>query len=205
MRNFVLQRCQGGALAVAGLLLGTLGAGAVPITGEIHFAGRFVPIDVNGNSVSLVTSTGIQFNNPSGILHSTGDFAAYVTPDVSLATFTSAFQFNPLTPSPVDPLWSAGGFSFTLTGIEILFQGLRPQDQQQQLLLFGTGYMSGNGYDTTSGSWNFSGQGSGVFSFSADSVASGTAVPDGGQTLILLGMALLGLIFAPRLKAFANA
>ena len=57
----------------------------------------------------------------------------------------------------------------------------------------GTGTISGNGFDVTSGTWNFTTQNPSAharFSFSA---ASGGAVPDGGSGVALLGIALVGI------------
>jgi hypothetical protein len=190
MKNLAVKHCRGGILAVGGcLLLSTLGASAVPITGEIHFGGQFTPIDSGSSASSLGSATGIKFVNPSLVLAASGDFASYVTPWISQATFVPEFQFNPLSPSPVAPLWSAGGFSFTMNAVQITLQ------TSDQLTLLGTGYLSGNGYDMTYGSWNFTGQGSGLFTFSADNVASrSTNVPDGGNTVVLLGLGLLSLV-----------
>jgi hypothetical protein len=57
---------------------------------------------------------------------------------------------------------------------------------------FGTGIITGNGFDDTAGTWSFTAQddpSNGVFSFSGGSQAT----PDGGATVALLGLALAGI------------
>ncbi len=184
-----LSKVVGGA--VASIIVGTLSCSAVTISGEIHFACAFTPIDSAENPVSLLNATGIKFQNPVAVLISSGDFSS-VTPYVDTATFIDSFQFLPsLNPSPVDPLWTVGGFSFRLENVTVTTHNGIDLD------LFGTGYLYGNGFDETYGTWNFQGgsAGGGMFSFKADNAA----VPDGGETLLLLGMSLLGVaVFASR-------
>jgi hypothetical protein len=170
----------------------SISASAIPISGEIHFLGTYTPIDNSGNSTSLGLATGLDFNNPNLVVGASGDFADYVSPWLSTATFVDSFSFNPLNPSPVDALWSAGGFQFTLTAVDVLAQS------QDLLSLVGTGEISGNGFDATPGTWNLFG---GKFLFYANDTASSGAptqpipVPDGGSTLMLLGAILLGVCF----------
>jgi hypothetical protein len=137
----------------------------------------------------LDSATGIQFVNPSVVIVASGDFASYVSPWISQATFIPSFNFNPLSPSPVNPLWAAGGFSFTMNAVQIVYQ------DNLQLNLLGSGYISGNGFDATYGSWNFQGGGSGLFTFRANDSSAGVAVPDSGNTLVLLGGAFIALGF----------
>ena len=94
--------------------------------------------------------------------------------------------FNPSTPTP--GLWSVGGFTFDLLSSTIITQN------PFVLAITGTGIVSGNGFDATQMDWAFTTQSSGgrthlVFSFSAN----GTAVPDGGAAVALLGIALTGV------------
>src|SRR5690606_16134345 len=67
-----LSKVVGGA--VASIIVGTLSCSAVTISGEIHFAGAFTPIDSAENPVSLLNATGIKFQNPVAVLISSGDF-----------------------------------------------------------------------------------------------------------------------------------
>jgi hypothetical protein len=190
------------ACAVAACLaLSTAPVDAIPITGEIHFAGAFSAIDSVGGSASLGAATGLAFLNPAGVLFASGDFGTFVTPFVTPATFIPSFQFNPLSPSPVDPLWSAGGFSFSMSAVQITHQ------DNAQLNLLGTGWISGNGFDTTYGTWNFQGGGSGYLTFRASSTPGqyDVRVPDGGNTLMLLGVAILGVTFIGFVNGRRNA
>jgi hypothetical protein len=62
------------------------------------------------------------------------------------------------------------------------------------LVIQGTGILSGNGFDPTPGTWSFTSQSpdaGGVFSFSAS--GGFQAVPEGGTTLALLGVAFIGV------------
>ncbi len=166
-------------------------AGAVPITGTIDFAGQ-----ATFNTMSLATATQvINFrpftggpNNTAAITNATGSFATTITPGVTFASFPNIYIFNPS--SPVTPLWTAGGFTFNLTSSTIVTQN------SASLMITGVGILTGPaGFDPTPGIWSFTTQSSGgapsaSFSFSADAAA----VPDGGSTVALLGVALLGVV-----------
>jgi hypothetical protein len=94
--------------------------------------------------------------------------------------------FNPSTPTP--GLWSVGGFTFDLLMSTIVTQNAN------FLTITGTGTITGNGFDPTSGTWAFSTQNSSgrpktIFSFSADDAP----VPDGGSAVALLGIALTAI------------
>jgi hypothetical protein len=176
------------------LALGVSSLQAIPISGEIHFLGTYAPIDSNGAQASLGTATGLDFNNPSLVVGASGDFSSYVTPWMSTATFVDAFNFNPLAPSPVQ-LWSAGGFNFTMTAVDVITQ------TDSLLSLLGTGQISGNGFEATAGTWSlwggrflFYANDKGVPGSSSDS--DPVRVADGGSTLMLLGAALLGIGYA---------
>ena len=89
-------------------------------------------------------------------------------------------------------LWTAGGFTFNLSASSITLQN------NSFLLVEGTGFIVGNGFDQTAGTFSFSTQENDVdgrFSFSAAGIATPTStnVPDGGATIALLGLSLLGL------------
>lgn len=175
----------------AGLLLGAVilvagSVNAVPISGEVHFVGGFSPTGGSG----LDDATGLSFGSPSYIWTASGSFSSLAS---TMATFTS-FDFAPLS-SPVN-LWSAGGFSFALDSITINLQSAT------QLNLSGSGILSGPaGFDPTPGNWNFQGGGSSGFTFRADNNATSSPVPDGGNTVLLLGAALAGVGACRRLRA----
>ena len=169
-------------LAAIGMLSGGIlsqNAEAIPISGNITFAGS-----VTFDTASLGSATTAYFQN-TVVQSVDGDLDLFVNDQDSVA-MASAWVFNPSTDT--DPLWSVGGWSFHLTSSTVVFQ------TNQWLLITGEGTVSGHGgdgYEETSGTWQFSTQSpsaGGKFSYSAAS-----SVPDGGSTLILLGTALLAV------------
>lgn len=162
-----------GAIVALLMVFGAFPASAALIIGDISMSGDFAPT----GGTNLSDATGIDFLGDDFTVNgANGDFAG-------LAGMTGSiqdFQFNPLAPSPVDPLWSVGGFTFALDAISIDFQN------ESFLLLSGTGVIAGAGFDDTSGIWNLSGNSAGaLFNFSAGS----TFVPVPGS-LLLFGSAL---------------
>ena len=142
------------------------------------------------NSLATATKVNIWFDDHNNPGHSTveaggtGDFAG-ILPGTQ-ATMHNGWIFNPSTPTPA--LWSVGGFTFDLLSSTIVTQNA------SFLSISGTGIVSGNGFEPTAMDWAFTTQSSGgrthlVFSFSAN----GTAVPDGGAAVALLGIALTGV------------
>lgn len=165
---------------VASLLIAPFAANADPIEGGVGFGGAFAPT----GGTSLADATGINFLT-AYVLASSGDFAI---PAFTGVAFTD-FQFNPLTPSTIAPLWSvvSGGttYSFDLSSIVVNLQ------TSNQIALEGTGVLSATGFDDTPGAWSFSGDAAGSIVFTFSSVtAAATAVPEPG-TLALLGIGLL--------------
>ncbi len=177
----------------------TLGAQAVPITGDIDFAGQAF-----FNTTSLATATRVMnfraneaaANNTAVVTSATGSFSTIAAG--TLATM-NPYTFNPST--PVTPLWTVGGFSFNLTSSTIVLQS------STFLAISGTGILTGPaGFDPTPGLWAFTSQQAGggsqqSFSFSANTTAVG--VPDGGSTVALLGAGLIGVVALRR--KFAKA
>jgi hypothetical protein len=172
------------------VLLGSLFTGtqaqAAMIDGAITFAGG-VRLDKKLALATTVTS----FSNVK-VQSLDGDFTGFVAV-LDPTTMAATWKFNPSTPTP--GLWSVGGFTFDLGSSVVVRQ------DSSWLLITGVGTVTGNGFDATSGSWNFSTQGpkaGGVFSFSGAS-----QVPDSGATAILLGLALAGAEIIRRKLAFA--
>ena len=152
-------------------------ANAAFISGLISFDGQ-ANLD-NSNlalATKVITWSGVEAGPPI-----TGDFAAFVS-NHAPAAFTDGWAF---TSGSVTPLWTCGGFTFDLTSSAIQFQ------TSKALWVSGTGTVSGNGFEPTVGTWDFSTQtGSGTaFRFSS----STEAVPDGGTTMALFGFSLLSL------------
>ncbi len=132
--------------AFAALMIATGNPGtavAQQITGDIGFGGVFKPANNSFASAPLGNATSIDYNG-NGIqdtglgfvVLATGDFAT-LAPVGSFASL-SDFLFNPLPAGGVNPLWSAGGFSFALDSIFIDTQNA------STLSLIGTGTVSGN-------------------------------------------------------------
>jgi VPDSG-CTERM motif len=95
--------------------------------------------------------------------------------------------FDPFT-VPVIPLWS-----FTYLGVTYSFEllhGFIANRGPDTLTLQGAGILMITGYDPTPGFWILTAnQAAGTFSFSS----SNSAVPDGGMTVVMLGLALCGI------------
>ena len=179
---------------VAATICGVAGmAQAVPITGDITFAGG---VQLNTSSAGTATEV-LAWTGPGGtgmpvVISDDGSFSG-IAPGTQVA-FTSPWFFNS---GAVASLWSVGGFTFDLTSSHIVFQGGNPAG----VLVDGIGSVSGNGLDSEAMTWSFStsdpgatGSDSLIFSFQAASgTTGGGTVPDGGTTAMLLGLSVLGL------------
>lgn len=178
--------------ALFGLL--TQHAQAAPITGTIDFVGV-----VTYDTTSLATATKVNIWNSSIVTKDTLDFSS-VSPG-SNPVMGAPWTFNsgtPALPAPgpgVSNLWQVGGFDFDLTSSTVVLQSAT------FLNVTGVGTASGNGFDTTPGTWSFTssksnGQDSQTFGFQ-----SSTAVPESGTVVLLVpGVLLLGGIHLLRRK-----
>ena len=154
-------------------------AQADQIQGDINFTGQVTYDTGNVGTANSVTGW---FNTFVGT--ASGDFSGL---DGAAATFTAPWVFDP--PSPRVPLWTVGGFTFDLTTSSIVFQ---TTSFGGILVVQGNGIITAAGFDPTAGTWSFTSNGPGAdgqFSFSAGT----SAVPDGGATVMLLGLALAGV------------
>jgi hypothetical protein len=188
------------AVIAAGLVTSAFStqAHAARINGTIDFAGS-----VRFNSSALQTATHLQdatqvaqwrdvFGNLgfSNVAATSGDFSGIALG--TQATMATPWIFSPSTATP--GLWSVGGFTFDLLSSTVVMQ------TATFLNITGTGFISGNGFTSTAATWAFTVQNAGgshdFFSFSANSATQG--VPDGGSTVMLLGVALGALAMARR-------
>jgi hypothetical protein len=163
-------------------------AKAVPINGTITFS----PPDPNtfGSVTTVAGTTTVAFPTPMLVQTTVGDYNA--VPLLTPATFTN-FSFtgsgaaSTLVGAPIT-VWTVGGFSFQLTSL------LSTTVTPGVFSILGTGIASGAGFQDTAGVFSLSGTGNQPsFTFQASTTASGVAVPDGGATVALLGLTLVGL------------
>lgn len=186
------------ASLLVALALGSA-ANAGSITGSISFASDPNTLingltlqDSGGNpTADLSNAFGVKTWGNASVNGTIGSFAVI---DVgTIPTMAAPWIFNPST--PLLALWSVTDngvtFTFNLTSSTIALQNAA------FLSVSGTGTVTGTGYTQTPGTWNFSTQEpdvGGKFTWSA----SAAAVPDGGTTMALFGLSLLGLYGAGR-------
>lgn len=185
----------------------SLQATPMPISGSIAFSGDVTlgsstsPGSVNAGNATEV----VNFINPVTVGGASGTFASYITSVPTPAIFTSGtWSFNDST--AINNFWMVDGFTFTLNSSHIVSQGYTVVAGQTlgSVTVAGTGTVIGNGYAQTTMSWQFTTQdpsstylntnsvynGDTIWSFSASDRSS---VPDGGATVMLLGIALSGV------------
>jgi hypothetical protein len=172
-----------GALAFAVLcgLFCHQAAAAGPIKGQIDFIGTVSFGDNIGNTnVSLTSATRVSTWISSVVSQDSLDFSS-ISPGTNV-TMAAPWIFSPSTNTP--SLWSVGGFTFDLASSVVAAQ------TSNFLNVTGLGTASGNGFNSTPGTWSFTasspnGQNNGTFSFQ-----SNTAVPESGTVGLLATGAL---------------
>lgn len=181
------------SIAIAAIAIAaTQFASAAKINGEIAFDGT---VNLNGS-----TQTATAFTSFTNVKVATDTQTAdYVGLD-GLDTSMTGFSFAPFS-GPVNTLWEVvdglSTYSFVLeqlTGVSRFTIG-----SQNFLVVSGTGTASATGFEDAKGSWSLttqSGSSKSTLSFS-----SATDVPDTGATALLLGLGLVGLASARRLRA----
>jgi hypothetical protein len=171
---------------------------ASPIVGSVAFEDGDAILNntlATATAVTGYSSADPILVNPNSI-GTNGDYAGTGGATVTFAAFT----FSPaLSPNPVNPLWTftsgADTYSFTLTSVGIALQNSSFLD------LSGLGTLS---IKTTVGGANVFSPTTGNFTFDIQSstgnpqdtfefTASNAALPDGGWTVALLGIALGGI------------
>ena len=163
------------------------------ISGEISFDGT-----ITFNTPDIASSTVITSFSNERVSAGTqmGDYSS--VPDNTAVTFAEPINFA----SFVGPLnnfytFTLGPttYSFNLSTLSIVFQG------PGFLNLYGTGTANITGFDPTPGFFRITAQeGINRFSFSA-SQGNPSTVPDGGATVLLLGLALTAIGCARRKMA----
>jgi hypothetical protein len=161
---------------------------AVPITGNIGFTGG---VTIDSSSIGSATAV-TSWVTPQVTLDS-GGFTT-ITPGTAAVFTSQVWDF--VTTTPINNFWSAGGFTFELLSSSITAQG--GTAPHGFVVVNGTGMVSGNGYTPTVLSWSFTSQDPNsssnpdAWTFSASANSIPPQVPDGGATVMLLGLALSG-------------
>lgn len=156
-------------------------AQATPITGNIGFSGA---VDLNSTSANSATAATAWFNTVAA--SPSGSFVGLVNNgDAVLMTGATPWSFNS---GALANFWSVDGFTFNLISSSIYSQ----VGGFLNVSLAGT--VIGNGFNATAFNGTFQ---------VADPASSGpetfterlsfNSVPDGGTTVVLLGLGLLGL------------
>lgn len=185
------------ATAVLTALALATSAQAVAINGTINITanGTTANIDPGANTVTFNPASPL---NNAAVDASTGNLATLLP--VGTALVYKNFTYSPL--SVVNPIWTGtiglGTTSFSLTSITFVSESF-DGPTFVGLILRGSGVMSttAGGYEATPGAWSFNASNTG----STFSWGSTGRVPDGGATLALLGVSVLGLGGARRLLA----
>lgn len=177
------------------------GVNATTITGGLAFTGQVTYNNSSpGNASQVTTWTGVTVTSGSGVFAGSNPFA--IAPGSAVTFASGAWNFH--TTSPINSFWSVGGFTFQLLSSIIVSQGGTP-GVNGFVVVDGTGIISGHGYTPTTMSWSFSsydlGLGGNPQRWSFNTTANGSSpatVPDGGSTLLLLGLTLSGLVSLKR-------
>ena len=163
-------------------------AKAVPVTGEVRFAGTAM---VNAFRTAFTSFQDV-FVLP-GAANATGDFAGTNGTPVTM----TPFQYNPFA-GPVIPLWTFtfGGSTYSFD----LLAAVAERNDANFIVITGTGNLRISGAitrDTTFGVYRLTANNSdNGFDFGFSS--STASVPEGGSAIALLGVALLGVEVARR-------
>jgi hypothetical protein len=166
------------------------------ISGSINFSsaageGIILQDSAENLTTNLGAADGIKNWNLTEVEEGSGSFD--VVADGTVVSFLQPWLFD--SAASVGPLWTIAGpqaFTFHLTSSTTVFQS------PYFLAVRGTGMLTGNGYEDTPATWWFTTQGVAAgnkFSWSSATVS----VPDGGDTIILLGGSLLGLFSLQRM------
>jgi hypothetical protein len=179
-----------GVAAVALALTQTLQA--TSITGNVGFTGSVTYDTSSAGNATEVTSWINPQVSPS---LPTGTFAGLVLPGQAVTFTAGTWSFNDAI--TINPFWMVDGFTFELLSSHIVAHGVTTPGTDGYVIVSGTGMVSGNGFTSTAMTWSFTSQdpvaGNNPDSWSFSASANSVGVPDGGATVMLLGIALSGV------------
>ena len=188
-------------IILASLLLAGA-ASAVPIAGSISI----VSFSDSAFSFDLVANT-VTFGGGPGVANAivsnrSGSYALAIPLLIpTVGVHYNSFTYSPLSGS-ISPIWATTAPNLGLASFDLSSIGFIDENPGVSLTLRGDGLAKLAGFDDTRGTWSFTATQNGT-TFGWDSINS-TRVPDGGATLALLGMSVLGLggvrRFLPSLK-----
>ena len=185
-------------IILASLLLAGA-ASAVPIAGSISivsFSDPAFSFDLTANTLTFGGGANAIVSNRSG---SYAIAIPVLIPTVGV--HYNSFTYSPLGGS-ISPIWATTAPNLGLASFDLSSISFIDENPGIGLTLRGDGLAKLAGFDDTRGTWSFTATQSGT-NFGWDSINS-TRVPDGGATLALLGMSVLGLggvrRFLPSLK-----
>jgi len=189
MKTLILAtiRCSLMFIAVTGSLVSIQPAQAAKIVGTIGLDGAARFDTRIFNATQVVEWRGFPNIGFTSVNYTTGDFSGI--PLFTEAAMSAPWTFNPSTATP--GLWSVGGFTFDLLSSTITLQST------DELIITGTGIVSGNGFDPTRAFFAFAAANVGG-EFSSISALTIALAPDGGSTVALLGMGLGAIEFIRR-------
>lgn len=169
------------------------------VSGGITFGGS---LSMNTSSASTASQV-VSWVSPS-VTTASGSFAGLGS---SAVTLNSPWNF---VSGAISPFWQVGGFTFDLISSKIASQG--GSGRTGFVNVTGTGSVSASGFQTTTFTFNFNVQNGRVvgqperftFTITPTLVAQAgpqASVPDGGATILLLGLTLSGAALARKKMA----
>lgn len=177
-------------------------AQAVPINGTIAFQGAGT---VTPNSPAAGQTT-VAFSGPMIVTGGTVDYAGNngAAATFKNITFSGTGVTAALVGGPIISLWTFTNMGITYSfDLNSLTSGTYTPGNPSSIAISGMGTAHKTGFTDTVGTFALNGTGNGVtFTFiQSTTTASGIGVPEGGSTVALLGLALIGMVGVRRVLA----